>query len=115
MAPEAAGSGHGDLDYFVFAQFADALLHDVAPEVDVYTAVETAAPAILAAKSIAEDNAPQDVPRFRPGTEREAGEAPAGVVGGSLKKGFGQKPAAPSTGVVELTAGAATAVPPEGK
>ncbi len=77
--PEAAGSGHGDLDYFVFAQFADALLHDVAPEVDVYTAVETAAPAILAAKSIEEDNAPQEVPRFRPGPDREAGRAPAGL------------------------------------
>lgn len=73
---EAAGSGHGDLDYYVFAQFADAVLRGVPPELDVYKSVETAAPAILAAKSIAEDNAPQDVPDFRPGPNRKQGEMP---------------------------------------
>ena len=77
--PEAAGSGHGDLDYYVFAQFADAVLRGVPPELDVYKAVETAAPAILAATSIAEDNTPQDVPDFRPGPDREAGVAPKGM------------------------------------
>ena len=75
--PEATGSGHGDLDYYVFAQFADAVLRGVPPELDVYKAVETAAPAILAAKSIAEGNMPLDVPDFRPGPNRKTGEMPA--------------------------------------
>jgi predicted dehydrogenase len=69
-APAAArGSGHGDADFYVFAQFADAVLRGVAPELDVYGAVDTAAPAILAAKSIDEDNRPQNVPDFRPVAE----------------------------------------------
>lgn len=75
--PEAAQSGHGGLDFFVFAHFADAVLRGVPLEFDVYQAVETAAPAILAAKSIAEDSAPQDVPDFRPGPHRRPGEMPA--------------------------------------
>ncbi|MCP4645302.1 MAG: Gfo/Idh/MocA family oxidoreductase [bacterium] len=61
----AQGSGHGDADFYVYAQFADAVLRGVPPELDVYGAVDTAAPAILAAKSIDEDNMPQDVPDFR--------------------------------------------------
>ena len=76
---EAVGSGHGDLDHYVFAQFADAVLRGVPPELDVYRAVETAAPAILAAKSIAEENTPQDVPDFRPGPNRKKGEMPKGM------------------------------------
>lgn len=73
---EAHGSGHGDLDYYVFAQFADAVLYGDPVELDVYKAIDTAAPAILAAKSIAEGNTPQDVPDFRPGPNRKAGEIP---------------------------------------
>jgi predicted dehydrogenase len=63
--PAAKGSGHGDADYYVYAQFADAVLRGVPPELDVYGAVDTAAPAILAAKSINEGNMPQEVPDFR--------------------------------------------------
>ncbi len=77
--PEAAASGHGGRDYYVFAQFADAVLHGVPVELDAYAAADTAAPAILAAVSIDCGNAPQDVPDFRPGPERAAGELPAGV------------------------------------
>ncbi|MBN1435467.1 MAG: Gfo/Idh/MocA family oxidoreductase [Sedimentisphaerales bacterium] len=73
---EAINSGHGGLDYYVFAYFADAVLHGVKLDLDVYDAVNTAAPAILAAKSIAENNMPQDVPDFRPGPHRAAGEMP---------------------------------------
>jgi predicted dehydrogenase len=72
----AVGSGHGDLDYYVFAYFADAVLYGRPLDINVYQAVETAAPAILAAKSIAEDNMPQDVPDFRPGPGRKPGEMP---------------------------------------
>lgn len=73
---EAAQSGHGGLDYFTFAHFADAILRDVPFDFDVYKAVETAAPGILAAKSIAEGSMPQDVPDFRPGPHRKPGEMP---------------------------------------
>ena len=64
-APAAAkGSGHGDADFYVYAQFADAVLRGVPPEMDVYTAVETAAPAILAAKS--RGNGGRAPPNFDP-------------------------------------------------
>jgi predicted dehydrogenase len=73
---EAMGSGHGDADYYVFAVFADAVLRGIKPEFDVYKAVESAAPAILAAESIADNNNPRDVPDFRPGPHRKLGEMP---------------------------------------
>jgi len=75
--PEAADSGHGGLDFFTFAHFADAVLRGAPLEFDVYKAVETAAPGILAAKSIAEGGLPQQAPDFRPGPERKFGELPA--------------------------------------
>ncbi|MBN2309394.1 MAG: Gfo/Idh/MocA family oxidoreductase [Candidatus Hydrogenedentes bacterium] len=59
-------SGHGGSDFYVYAQFADAVLRGVPAELDVYKAVDTAAPAILAATSIAEGSMPQDVPDYRP-------------------------------------------------
>ena len=77
-APEAAvGSGHGDCDFYVFAAFADAVLRGDPLEFDIYRAVETAAPAILAATSIKQDNLAIDVPDFRPNPHRKAGEYPA--------------------------------------
>ena len=78
---EAKESSHGGRDYYVFAQFADAVLHDVPPELDVYKSVETAAPSVLAAKSIEEENRPFDVPDFRPGDHRKAGEWPRDFAG----------------------------------
>jgi len=72
--PEAGESGHGGLDYYVFAHFADAVLYGDPLEFDVYRAVETAAPAVLAARSIEEDNRPIDVPDFRPGPHRKPGQ-----------------------------------------
>jgi predicted dehydrogenase len=74
----ASGSGHGDADFYVFAQFADAVLRGVPPELDVYGAVDTAAPAILAAESILNDNQPFAVPDFRPNANRSKGEPPSG-------------------------------------
>lgn len=74
--PAAVNSGHGDLDYYVFAYFADAVLHHIPVDIDVYQAVETAAPAILAAHSIEHNNKPIDVPNFRPGPHRQAGQMP---------------------------------------
>jgi predicted dehydrogenase len=74
---EAAGSGHGDADYYVHATFRDALLHGKALPFDVYAAMDTAAPAILAADSIDGDSVPFDVPDFRPGPQRQPGCRPA--------------------------------------
>ncbi len=74
--PAAAESGHGGMDFYAFATFADTVLHGVPLVFDVYKAVETAAPAILAAESIENGNIPIDVPDFRPGPNRKPGEMP---------------------------------------
>jgi predicted dehydrogenase len=73
---EARGSGHGDADYYVHAAFRDAVLHGRPPELDVYRAMDTAAPAILAAESIAQGSVPLPVPDFRPGPSRPKGQPP---------------------------------------
>lgn len=74
-APDAArGSGHGDADYYTHVAFRDAVLHGKPLELDVYRAMDTAAPAILAAESIAQGSIPLPVPDFRPGPARKAGE-----------------------------------------
>ena len=74
--PEALSSGHGGTDYYAHASFRDALLHGKAPELDVYRAMDTAAPAILAADSIDQGSMPLQVPDFRPNANRKPGEAP---------------------------------------
>ena len=71
---EARGSGHGDADYYVHAAFRDAVLGIKPLEFDVYRAVETAAPAILAAESIAQGTQPMHAPDFRPNETRPAGQ-----------------------------------------
>jgi predicted dehydrogenase len=63
---EAVGSGHGDADYYVHASFRDAVRGVTDPELSVYQAMDTAAPAILAAESIRLGGQPQQVPDFRP-------------------------------------------------
>ena len=73
---EARGSGHGDADYYVHVSFRDAVLGKTPLEFDVYRAMDTAAPAILAADSINQGTALLQVPNFRPGLEREKGESP---------------------------------------
>jgi predicted dehydrogenase len=73
---EARGSGHGDADYYVHTAFRDAVLGDRPLEFDVYRAMETAAPAILAAESIAQGTRLMAVPDFRPGPARPAGQMP---------------------------------------
>jgi predicted dehydrogenase len=73
---EARQSGHGDADYYVHATFRDAVLKGTPLEFDVYKAIETAAPAILAAESIDQGSKPFTVPEFRPGEERAPGEMP---------------------------------------
>jgi predicted dehydrogenase len=75
--PEARGSGHGDADYYVLVAFRDAVFGVKPLEFDVYQAMGTAAPAILAAESIAQGSALLRVPSFRPCAERPAGQMPA--------------------------------------
>src|SRR5207249_11620351 len=74
---EARGSGHGDADYYVHAAFRDAVLGRRPLEFDVYRAIETAAPAILAAESIAQGTRAMRVPEFRPNAGGAAGQMPA--------------------------------------
>ncbi len=73
---EARGSGHGDADYYVHAVFRDAVLEGTPLDFDVYKAMDTAAPAILAGESIAHGTELMKVPDFRPGEGRKAGEMP---------------------------------------
>jgi predicted dehydrogenase len=73
----AAQTGHGGLDYWPVCDFAQVLLgRREQPDIDVYQAVETAAPAICAVTSLKQAGALQVVPDFRPGTTRKAGEHP---------------------------------------
>ena len=65
-ATGARGSGHGDADYYVHTAFRDAVLGVRPLEFDVYQALDTAAPAILAADSIARGTQLLQVPDFRP-------------------------------------------------
>lgn len=73
---EAARSGHGGTDWHAHASFRDAVLHGIAPELDVYKAIDTAAPAILAADSIDQGSIPLAVPDFRPNASRAKGQPP---------------------------------------
>jgi predicted dehydrogenase len=75
---QARGSGHGDADFYVHTAFRNAVLGRQPLEFDVYRAMETAAPAILAAESIAQGSVLLKVPDFRPGATRKLGELPAG-------------------------------------
>lgn len=76
-APDLArSSGHADLDYYAQAAFREAVLGRKPPEIDVYQAVETAAPGILAAESMERGSQPMQVPDFRPGKHRVSGKMP---------------------------------------
>ncbi len=73
---EAVGSGHGDADYYVHAFFREAVLQGRPLDLDLYGAMDTAAPAILAAESADKGSQPLAVPDFRPNANRRKGEAP---------------------------------------
>ena len=66
-APEyIRNATHGGADYYPILYFIEAILNDTTPPMDVYKAVETAAPAILAVKSCEMGGALLEVPDFRP-------------------------------------------------
>ncbi|MYG23226.1 MAG: Gfo/Idh/MocA family oxidoreductase [Gemmatimonadetes bacterium] len=75
---EAQGSGHGDADYYVHTAFWNAVVGNKPLEFDVYRAMETAAPAVLAAESIARGTELMKVPDFRPNETRPSGQMPGG-------------------------------------
>ena len=60
-----AQSGHGGADFKPVDTFIRCILDNTNPPMDVYTAVETAAPAILAAESARQGGAFIEVPDFR--------------------------------------------------
>lgn len=64
-AEEFKRAAHGGADYYPMYYFADAILNDKTPPMDVYLAVETAAPAILAAESARKGGIKLEVPDFR--------------------------------------------------
>ena len=65
-APEAfKNAPHGGADLYPIHYFIDAILNDKTPPMDVYHAVETAAPAILAAESANRGGILLQVPDFR--------------------------------------------------
>ena len=56
---------HGGADYYPMVHFMDAILNDKTPLMDVYLAVETAAPAIAAAESANKGGIQIEIPDFR--------------------------------------------------
>lgn len=58
-------SGHGGADFYPINAMVNAILNDETPPMDVYKAVETAAPAILAAESCEKGGVMLEVPDFR--------------------------------------------------
>ena len=74
---EAVDSGHRGTDYYVHVAFREAVLEGKPLEFDVYKAMDTAAPSILASDSINAGSEPIDVPDFRPNESRPAGQRPA--------------------------------------
>jgi predicted dehydrogenase len=76
---EARGTGHSNLDYYVHAAFREAVLGRAPLEYDVYKAMDTTAPALLAAESIAQGSQLMAVPDFRPSADRPSGQMPDNI------------------------------------
>ena len=69
-APEhIKNSSHGGADFYPIDAFINAIINDTQPPLDVYKAVETAAPAILAAESCEKGGVMLEVPDFRKKTK----------------------------------------------
>jgi predicted dehydrogenase len=62
---QAATAGHGGSDYFVLREFCAAIVEDRPPLIDVYDAVTWSSITPLSAISLANNNAPVDVPDFK--------------------------------------------------
>jgi hypothetical protein len=64
-AEQAAGTDHGGADYFAVREFAEAVLEQRPPAIDVYDAVTWSAVTPLSAQSLAQNNASVPVPDFK--------------------------------------------------
>lgn len=73
---EARQTGHGGADAYPLFDFVRCLREGAEPDIDVYTAVETAAPCVIAAQSAEQGGARLTVPDFRPGAHRRVAEDP---------------------------------------
>jgi hypothetical protein len=61
----ATKAGHGGGDFFVLREFADAVIQNRPPLIDVYDAVTWSSITPLSQQSIAQGNAPIQVPDFK--------------------------------------------------
>lgn len=73
---KAMETGHGGMDFWPVYDFAQVIRGRKKPDIDVYQAVETAAPVIKAVESLENLGALQEIPDFRPGPNRKKGEMP---------------------------------------
>jgi len=64
---DAAGAGHGGMDWFVFNAFILAVKNKKQTPIDVYDSVTMSVIAPLSTKSLKEGNAPQEFPDFTKG------------------------------------------------
>jgi len=62
---EAWASGHGGADWHVARAFADCVIHDTPPPIDVYRAMDYTVPGICAVQSAQNDGEPADIPDLR--------------------------------------------------
>lgn len=64
---QAVKTGHGGGDYFAIREFAEALEEERLPMIDVYDAVTWSSITPLSIESIAQGNAPVEIPNFKAG------------------------------------------------
>jgi len=74
LAAAARATGHGGADFGPVHDFVNSQLDGTPPDIDVYQAMDTAAPCIVAAHSAERDGETLDVPDFRPGPHRQKGQ-----------------------------------------
>lgn len=70
-ADDAAGAGHGGMDWFVFNAFVQSVKEKKQTPIDVYDSVTMSVINSLSAKSIQEGNRPQEFPDFTKGKWKE--------------------------------------------
>lgn len=70
-AGDAAGAGHGGMDWFVFNAFIQSVKQKKQTPIDVYDSVTMSVIGPLSARSIKEGNAPQEFPDFTKGKWKE--------------------------------------------
>ena len=87
LVEAARGTGHGNLDFYPMYRFARAIIDDTQTDMDVYLSAEASAPGIVAGISAEHKGLPFEVPDFRPGPNRTAGDPPGILKAKSLHGG----------------------------